>query len=64
MNYEDELTKSKCMECKKELDTNDLIWKCMECKKELDTNDLMWISDNNGITWKKVCNKCHDKVKK
>ena len=48
MNYEDELTKSKCM----------------ECKKELDTNDLMWISDNNGITWKKVCNNCHDKVKK
>lgn len=43
MNYKDELTKSKCM----------------ECKKELDTNDLTWISDNNGISWRKVCDNCY-----
>lgn len=48
MNYEDELRKSNCM----------------ECKKELDTNDLTWVNDNYGIAWKKVCDNCYDKVEK
>lgn len=36
---------------------------CPECERSFYKVDLSWVCDRYGIPYRKVCYKCHDKVR-